>query len=201
MSARPSRILLLAPPGGGKGTQGARLSPRLGVEHVAAGDLLRAEVAGGSEAGRRAAGYLRRGALVPDRLIIEVLTPALVAANRRGGYILDGFPRTLAQALEADDLGRRLGLALDAVVYLDVPDAELRRRLLARAVEQGRADDTPEVIESRLRLFAAETRPLIDLYRERRILVSVDGARDVEEITSEVMNRLGRLAVEGSARP
>jgi adenylate kinase len=129
------RMLLLGPPGGGKGTQGARLSAQLGVAHIAVGDLLRREVSAETPLGVRVAEYMTRGELVPDELIIDALTPRLVAAE---GFILDGFPRTLAQAQTADE-----AIPLDVVVYLNVREQELRRRLLGRADLEGRADDTP----------------------------------------------------------
>ncbi len=184
------RLLLLAPPGGGKGTQGSRLRERLGVEHLAMGDILRAEVEGGSPAGDRASAYLERGELVPDDVILDLLTPPLVAAAQQGGYILDGFPRTVAQAEALDELGERHGIPLQAVVYLDVDDAELERRLLARAHEQGRRDDTPEVIARRIELFHSDTSPLVDFYEQRGMLERIDGTRDVDDITAEILARL-----------
>ena len=137
------RLLLLAGPGGGKGTQGARLAERLEVEHVAAGDALRAEVARGTEIGTRVAGYVDAGELVPDDVVVDLMTPIAAAAAQAGGYILDGFPRNLAQAHVADDAWERRGIGLEAVVYLEVPEPELRRRLLARAQIEERSDDTP----------------------------------------------------------
>ena len=131
------RLLLLAPPGAGKGTQGARLADRLGVRHVSAGELLRAEARAGTPAGREVAGYLQRGDLVPDAIVFDVLTPAVVAAVARGGYILDGFPRTLPQATTAADLGARLGLTLQAVIHLYASDSVLVQRA-ARPRQGGR---------------------------------------------------------------
>jgi adenylate kinase len=122
------RLLLLAGPGGGKGTQGARLAERLEVEHVAAGDALRAEVERATEIGTRIAGYLDVGELVPDEVVVDLMTPVVAAAAQDGGYILDGFPRNLAQAHVADEAWERRGIGLEAVVYLEVPEAELRRR-------------------------------------------------------------------------
>jgi adenylate kinase len=185
-----TRLLLIGPPGAGKGTQGTRLSEELGVEHIAVGDLLRAEVSRGTPLGRRVEECLSSGELVSDELIADVLKPALVEANERGGFILDGFPRTLEQAEIADELGRRRGVPLDAVVYLDVAESELRRRLLARAEVEGRSDDTAEVIDRRLELFAEATEPLIDLYEQRGILVKADGARPVDDVSREILERI-----------
>jgi adenylate kinase len=184
------RLLLLGPPGSGKGTQGARLASALAVSHIAAGDVLRAEVERNTSTGRRAARYLRAGELAPDDLIIDAMTPALVAAAARGGYVLDGFPRTPAQARELDKISAELGIPLDAAIYLDVPTEELERRLLARAEIEGRTDDTPDVIARRLDVFAATTRPMIDRYEQRGVLVTVDGSRAVDDITSDIRSRL-----------
>ncbi len=145
------RLLLLAPPGAGKGTQGERLAAWSGVRHIAAGDLLRAEAQAGGPLGREIAAYQARGDLVPDQIVLDVLTPAVVEAAARGGYILDGFPRTLPQATAAAELAARLGVTLHAAVYLYAPDTVLTRRLLDRARQGGRADDTADVIRHRLR--------------------------------------------------
>src|SRR5438093_828756 len=147
-----TRLLLLAPPGAGKGTQGETLAERLHVPHISAGDLLRAEVRHGTPLGQQVAGYLQRGDLVPDRLVFDIMTPVVVAAVVRGGYLLDGFPRTLPQATAAADVGARLGVTLEAVVYLYAPESVLVQRLLRRAHQAGRPDDTPGVIGHRLQL-------------------------------------------------
>jgi adenylate kinase len=184
------RLLLLAGPGGGKGTQGARLAERLGAEHIAAGDALRAEVARGTEVGRRAADHVARGELVPDEVVVELLTPVVAAAAATGGYVLDGFPRNLAQAHVADAVLARRGVGLDAVIYLEVPEDELHRRLLARAEIEGRSDDTPDVIDHRLEVFAQDTFPLVEHYRDRGLLITVPGDRAPDAITDDILNRL-----------
>ena len=190
------RLLLLGAPGAGKGTQGARLADALEIQHIAAGDVLRNEVARKSRVGLRAGRFLRAGELAPDDLIIDALMPALVAAAARGGYILDGFPRTAPQARELDAISADLGVPLEAAVYLDVAEDELTRRRLARAEIEGRSDDTPDVIARRLEVFAEATRPLIDRYEQRGILLAVDGSRPVDEITSEIRNRLAGRAIQ-----
>jgi adenylate kinase len=184
------RLLLLAPPGGGKGTQGRRLADRLGVHHVPAGDLLRAEARSRTPVGREVAAHQKRGDLVPDAVVFDVLTPVVVAAAARGGYVLDGFPRTLPQATAAAALGARLGLTLHAVVYLYAPEAVLVRRLLGRAGQGGRSDDTPAVIRHRLDVFTANTSPLIAYYRDRGILLTVDADQPAEAVTTEILTRL-----------
>ena len=187
------RLLLLAGPGGGKGTQGARLAERLEVEHVAAGDALRAEVERATEIGTRVAGYLDVGELVPDEVVVDLMTPIVAAAAQAGGYILDGFPRNLAQAHVADEAWERRGIGLEAVVYLEVPEPELRRRLLARAETEARSDDTPEVIDNRLALFAETTFPLVEHYRNRGLLVAIAADQAPDAVTDDVMSRLADL--------
>ena len=189
------RLLLLAPPGAGKGTQGERLAARLGVRHIAAGDLLRAEARAGTPHGDQIADYQARGDLVPDQIVFDVLLPAVVEAAARGGYILDGFPRTLPQAIDAAELGARLGVTLHAVIYLYAREEVLTRRLLARASQDGRADDTADVIEHRLQVFAEMTGPLIAYYRKRGILVAVDADQPPESVTAEIQTRLDELSL------
>ena len=187
------RLLLLAPPGAGKGTQGELLAARFGVRHIAAGDLLRAEAQTGGPLGRQIADCQARGDLVPDQIVFDVLVPAVVEAAARGGYILDGFPRTLAQATAAAELGARLDLTLDAVVYLYAPQDVLTRRLLGRAAEAGRSDDTADVIRHRLSVFEETTGPLVGYYQERGILVTVNADQLPQSVTAEIEERLSGL--------
>lgn len=170
-------IVLLGPPGSGKGTQGTRLAERLGVPHVSTGELLRAEVESGTELGREAAAYLARGALVPDELVLPPLRRALAAARDAGGYVLDGFPRSRAQAEQLPDDDLAIELALD--------DDEARRRLAARA--QGRSDDADAaVIDHRLAVYHADEPALLDLYRERGRLVTVDAGQSVDDVAAAI---------------
>ena len=181
------KLLLVGAPGSGKGTQGQALASLYGVEHISSGEVLRVEVRAGTPRGREVATFQRRGDLVPDQIVFELLIPAVAAATARGGYILDGFPRTVPQALQAADIARRLDLTLDAAIYLNVPEPVLLQRLMARA----RPDDTEEVIKHRLEVFAETTNPLLDYYRQRRgILVEVDGDQPPEAITAEIQARL-----------
>jgi len=186
------RLLLLAPPGAGKGTQGERLAAWSGARHIAAGDLLRAEARAGGRLGREIAACQLRGDLVPDQIVIDVLTPVVVEAAARGGYILDGFPRTLPQATVAAGLAARLGVTLDAAVYLHAPDEVLTRRLLGRARQSGRSDDKADVIRHRLRVFAETTGPLVPYYTERGILVEVDADQPPDSVTADIRTRLAR---------
>jgi adenylate kinase len=181
------KLLLIGAPGSGKGTQSQALASLYGVEHISSGEVLRIEVRAGTPRGREVAAFQRRGDLVPDEIVFDLLIPAVAAATARGGYILDGFPRTVPQALRAADVARRLDLTLDAAIYLNVPESVLLQRLLARA----RPDDTAEVIKHRLEVFAETTRPLIDYYRQQRgILVEVEGDQPPETVTAEIQARL-----------
>jgi adenylate kinase len=187
------RLLLLAPPGAGKGTQGARLAAWSGVQHIAAGDLLRAEARARSGLAREIAAYQARGDLVPDQIVLDVLTPAVTAAAARGGYILDGFPRNLAQAMAAAELAARLGVTLHAAIYLDAPEAVLTERLLDRASQGGRTDDKADVIRHRLRVFAETTGALVPYYSERGILVRVNADQPPDSVTADIQARLSGL--------
>src|SRR6476661_1846576 len=185
------RVLLIGPPGSGKGTQGERLAARLGVEHIAAGDLLRAEVAAQSEIGRQVESLLDRGDLVPDETIIELVLPKVVDAAKSGGYLLDGFPRSVEQAQEARKLAEQAGAGPDAVVYLDVARDELMRRILRRAEQQGRADDNAHTVANRLQVFDEATRPLVEYYRGRGLLHMIDAAHEEETVTTAILDSLG----------
>jgi adenylate kinase len=187
------RLLLLAPPGAGKGTQGERLADWSGGRHIAAGDLLRAEARAGGRLGREIAAYQTRGDLVPDQIVLDVLTPSVVEAAAHGGYILDGFPRTLPQAVAAAELAVRLGVTLDAAVYLYAPEAVLTQRLLDRASQGGRSDDVADVIQHRLRVYAETTGPLVPYYTERGILVAVDADQPPDSVTAAIQARVSGL--------
>ena len=192
------RLLLLAPPGAGKGTQGERLAAWSGVRHIAAGDLLRAEAQAGGELGREIAACQARGDLVPDQVVLEVLTPAVVEAAARGGYILDGFPRTLPQARAAADIAARLGVTLDAAVYLYAPEEVLTRRLLDRASQGGRTDDRADVIRHRLGVFTKITGPLVPYYTERGILVAVNADQPPDAVTAGIQAGVSQLSLPPS---
>jgi adenylate kinase len=187
------RLLLLAPPGAGKGTQGERLAAWSGAEHIAAGDLLRAEAQTGSVLGREIAACQASGDLVPDQIVLDVLIPAITAAAARAGFILDGFPRNLSQAVAAAELATRLGLALQAAIYLQAPEAVLIERLLNRASQDGRADDRADVIRHRLQVYAETTGALVPYYEQRGILVSVDADQPPDAVTADIQARLSRL--------
>lgn len=180
------RALLLAPPGAGKGTQGERLAERHGVPHLATGDLLREHVANGTELGIAAKEHMDAGGLVPDDLVISMVTEALGGRTPIENFLLDGFPRTLAQAKGAYEWGQRKNRTFDVVIMLDVPEDELVRRLVERGQASGRSDDTEDVIRNRLHVYEENTAPLIDFYDERGILVRIDGLGTVDEVTERI---------------
>jgi adenylate kinase len=183
-------ILLIGAPGSGKGTQATALAERFGITHISSGDLLRKHVTEETSIGRAAKEYLTRGDLVPDAIVRDMLRKPVVAASASGGYVLDGFPRTVAQAESVYETARDLGVAVEVAVYLEVPAAELTRRLLAR----GRgSDDTPDVIAHRLEVFEAKTRPMLDYYAEREELITVNGARPVSEVSWSIAVQLQRV--------
>jgi len=185
------RVIMLSPPGAGKGTHSKWLRDQTGAAHISSGDLLRAEEARGTSLGQRVAAYTTRGDLVPDELIFDVLVPAVVAAAREtGGYVLDGFPRTMPQALRAAELGVELGLTSDGVISLTAPEDELVARLLDRAQRDGRADDTLEVIRHRLAVYTRETAPLVDYYRGRGILLELSTNRPEAAVRADLRDWL-----------
>jgi adenylate kinase len=198
------RVVMLSPPGAGKGTHGRWLTQQTGAAHISSGDLLRAEIARRSDLGRQAAAYTVRGDLVPDDLMFSILIPAVVAAARdTGGYVLDGFPRTMPQALRAAQVGVELGITSHAVIYLTAPEEELVTRLLGRAQRDGRADDTLGVIRHRLAVFTRETAPLIDYYRGRGILVELSTDRPEADVRADLRDWLearGLMPATGGSR-
>jgi adenylate kinase len=185
-------VLLIGPPGSGKGTQGERLAERLGIEHLAAGDLLRAEVDNDTPLGRQVADLMHKGDLVPDEVIMDLLMPRVVAASAANGYLLDGFPRSVEQAVEARKLAQLADASPNAVIYLDAPREELSRRILARADVEGRADDNPDTVANRLKVFDEATHPLVEYYRGRGLLHVVNANQDEDAVTAEIMAALDK---------
>lgn len=187
------RLILLGAPGAGKGTIGSRLAEHYGIAHVSSGDILREHVASGSAIGRRVADHVAAGELVPDELVLEVVGRAVLEAVATGGYLLDGFPRTLAQAERAFVLADRAGIPADAVVNLSVPDSVAIERLVERSITSGRPDDSStEVIRHRLEVFHDQTVPLLDFYRARGLLVTVDATADPESVTLDTLAAIDR---------
>jgi adenylate kinase len=188
------RVLLIGPPASGKGTQGRRIAAHFDVAYLSSGELLRAEVAAGTELGGRVADDLTAGDLVPDELMLEVLRAPLESALTSGGYVLDGFPRNVTQARELTAYAAKLGGAPEVAVWFDVEDAELLRRTRMRAISEGRTDDVDAVARHRIDVYTAATAPLIDHYRGQQLLIRIDAARAVEDVTTAVLAALEPFA-------
>jgi len=185
-------VLFLGAPGSGKGTQGSVLAERLGFPKITTGDLLRAAVKAGTPLGREAKKFMDDGKLVPDTIILSLIKDELAKPEARQGAILDGFPRTAPQAELVDrTLGER-GQRLNHILLLDVPEEELVRRMMARAAQEGRSDDTPEAIKTRLEVYQRDTAPLIAHYAQRGIVHRVPGTGTVNDIATEIKRIIGR---------
>jgi adenylate kinase len=185
------RILMIAPPGAGKGTQGALIAAHFDIPHIATGDLLRDHVARETTLGRAVKRHLDRGELVPDEIVLDMVRHAFIdAAATGGGYVLDGVPRNIKQARATYHIGLELGMTANVALYLQADDQELVRRLLARAALERRTDDTEPVIRRRLALYHDVTAPIVSWYAERGILVSVDAMRAAEQVGREILTAL-----------
>jgi adenylate kinase len=182
----PSAIVFFGPPGSGKGTQASRLAASRGIPQISTGDLLRSHVARGTALGAIAKPIMESGALVPDDLVTRMLKERLGAPDAKNGAIFDGYPRTVAQVRSLEALLKETGGRVDAVLFIDVPDAILVDRLLKRATLEGRADDTKETIAERLRVYREKTAPLADLYSKSGVLVTIDGDRSIEAVAADV---------------
>ncbi|HET7518852.1 MAG TPA: adenylate kinase [Actinomycetes bacterium] len=185
------RIVLVGPPGAGKGTQAAQIVDRFGAAHIATGDILRSNADRGTELGRTASRYMDQGELVPDDVIIDMVLERMGEGDCAEGFVLDGFPRTVPQAEVLERRLEELGCPLDAVVSFEIDEGELRDRLAGRAEEQDRAEDEDEdAIRRRLEVFDRETEPLLDFYDGRGLLVRVDAKGDVDEVTERMVAAL-----------
>jgi adenylate kinase len=185
------RLLLIGAPGAGKGTQAERLAQRFGIAHISSGDLLRQHVKDETSLGQTIKSYVSNGDLVPDGVVMDMLRKPVVAAAAAGGYVLDGFPRTVEQAKASFPTARALGVEVQAAVHLDVAREELVRRLLSR--RRG-LDDTEAVIEHRLQVYLDKTVPLLEYYAGREWMFTVDGAQPPDVVHAEILTRLQKLA-------
>jgi len=198
-SVMAKTIVFFGPPGSGKGTQAVRLAASLGIPQVSTGDLLRAHVAQGTELGKIARPIMESGALVPDDLVTRMLRERLAEPDAGAGALFDGYPRTVPQAASLDALLAESGRSVDAVVFLDVPDEPIVARLVKRAAIEGRADDTPETIRERLRVYREKTAPLAERYRAAGVLVTVDGNRPVDTVAADVAAAVAATAAAGAS--
>ena len=185
------RVLMIAPPGAGKGTQGALIAAHFDIPHIATGELLRDHVARRTRLGLAVQEYLDRGELVPNQVVLDMVRAELIAAKAAGGgYVLDGIPRSMQQARAAYLIARELGMTADVALHLQAGDAELMRRLLARAALEHRSDDTADIIAQRLALYHDVTSPILSWYRDRGILVPVDAMRSAPQVGREILTAL-----------
>ena len=181
------RLIILGPPGAGKGTQGHRVSERYDIPEISTGDILRTAVREGTELGQEAKGYMDRGALVPDEVMIGIVRDRLLQDDAVSGFILDGFPRNVAQAEALGKMLQDTGRQLDHVISIKVDDAELFQRLASRRGIEERQDDTDETIRHRLEVYRQETEPLIAYYRRTGLLRAIHGVGTVEEIFQRIL--------------
>ncbi|MEK9663561.1 MAG: adenylate kinase [Candidatus Nanopelagicales bacterium] len=185
------RLIIMGPPGAGKGTQAVVVAKSLGVPHISTGDIFRANVSEGTDLGREAKRYMDAGEYVPDSVTNAMVRDRISHDDCRPGFLLDGYPRTLEQVSELDMMLQSDGLSIDRAIELTVNTDEVVERLLKRAQDQGRADDTAEVIRRRLEVYAEQTAPLIAVYAERGLLVQVDGMGEVDEVTGRILAAVG----------
>jgi adenylate kinase len=186
-------LLLLGPQGAGKGTQGKKIAAEYEIPHIATGDIFRAAIAAGTELGRQVEPLLRSGTLVPDETTVALIRERLSEPDAAEGFVLDGFPRNLAQAEALDAMLGEIGRVLDAILFFDVPDEVGMQRALRRAEIEGRSDDTPEVIAKRLAVYHEQTEPIVEHYRATGKLVPLHADRRIEEVWSEISSVLEQV--------
>lgn len=191
-----SRLLLIGPPGAGKGTQATRLASAFGIPAISTGDIFRANVAQQTELGKQAKAYMDRGEYVPDSLTNALVRDRLSQPDTANGFLLDGYPRTADQVKELDEILQAAGTKLDTVIQLTADTDEVVRRLSNRAIEQGRSDDTEDVIRHRLHVYEEQTEPLISVYAARGILQLVDGLGEVQQVTDRILEVLSARGLE-----
>ena len=191
-----SRFLLIGAPGAGKGTQAERLAATFGIPAISTGDIFRYNVKNETELGKQAKAFMDRGEYVPDSLTNDLVRDRLSQADAANGFLLDGYPRTADQVVELDGILKSADKQLDVVIQLTADTDEVVRRLLNRAIEQGRADDTESVIRRRLEVYEEQTAPLISVYAERGIVIMIDGLGEVAEVTDRILEALAARGFE-----
>lgn len=185
------RLLIIGPPGAGKGTQAARISSALSIPAISTGDIFRANVSGETELGVLAKSYIDKGEYVPDEVTNDMVRSRLAEDDAQAGFLLDGYPRTLAQVDALDAMLDEAGSALDAVLMLEVDFDAVVERLIARGAEQGRSDDTEETIRKRIEVYREQTTPLVEVYEKRGLLRRVDGMCSIDDVTTALLQVLG----------
>lgn len=194
-----ARLLIVGPQGSGKGTQGVRIAEAFGIPVVSTGDVFRKNVADGTALGQQVKAIIEAGDLVPDSLTSEIVRDRLAQPDAARGFLLDGYPRNLGQVADLEEFLAGRGEALHAVIELDVPRAESIDRLTRRAFEQGRTDDTEEVIANRLAIYERETAPILDVYREKGIVDQIDGVGSLDEIFDRITAALAARGIDRAA--
>ena len=190
------QLIILGPPGAGKGTQAVRISERLGISHLSTGEMLRSAVRAGTAVGAQAGGIMETGGLVPDELVLRIVAERIELPDAKRGFILDGFPRTIGQAIGLDKLLADRGLALDKVLEIRVDESALIDRIVARAREAvargepARKDDNPQTLHRRLGAYAQETAPLVEYYAGKGLLRNVDGLQSIETVADHLLDAL-----------
>lgn len=182
------RLILLGPPGAGKGTQSAAIAETFSIPHISTGDIFRANVKGGTPLGKEAQGYMERGELVPDSVTNRMVADRLSQEDAAEGFLLDGYPRNVPQAYTLDGMLAMMGVGIDAVLHFHVPDEELEARIAKRQAEEGRADDDAAVFQRRMKEYRAQTEDLIPHYREIGMLVDVDAVGSIDEVQARVLD-------------
>lgn len=190
-AAAARRLLIVGPPGAGKGTQAARIAEALAIPAISTGDIFRANVSQQTELGVLAKSYMDKGEYVPDSVTNDMVRSRLAEDDATGGFLLDGYPRTLDQVDALDAVLTDLGAGLDAVLLLEVDNDAVVQRLVARGAEQGRSDDTEDTIRRRLEVYAEQTAPLVEVYEQRGLVRRVDGMASIDEVTSALLAALG----------
>jgi len=186
-------LLVLGPQGAGKGTQAKRIASGYDLPHISTGDMFRAAIAAQSELGKKVEPILAAGDLVPDDLTVALIRERLLEEDANDGFILDGFPRNLAQAEALDDMLEGIGRRLDGILFFDLPDDVATERMLKRAIDENRPDDTPEVIARRLEIYHSQTEPIVEHYRVTGKLVPVPAQGSIDEVWSQVEDALGQM--------
>jgi adenylate kinase len=184
------KLLIMGPPGVGKGTQASLLKNSLNIIHLSTGDILRDEISRNSEIGQKAQNYMNKGKLVPDQILLDIIAERITKRDCKNGFLLDGFPRTLKQAVGLDKILESIEQLLDYAISLKANEEELISRLINRGLESGRSDDTPEVIRNRQKVYWENTAPLLNFYKKKNILKEVDGLGNISTITKRILNSI-----------